>query len=82
MKSIKFTITLSIIICSLISSGFIGIMSISNSRNIANADAEKELVLTCQNTSGEINALISRVEQSVNTLSDIAMESLDFSKIL
>lgn len=81
MKSIKISITLSIIICSLISSVIIGTMSISNSRKISNADAEKELILTCENTGTDINALISRVEQSVDTLSEIAMEQLDFSQM-
>lgn len=81
MKSIKISITLSIIICSLISSAIIGTMSISNSRKISTADAERELILTCENTGTDINALISRVEQSVDTLSEIAMEQLDFSQM-
>ncbi|MCM1089465.1 MAG: methyl-accepting chemotaxis protein [Butyrivibrio sp.] len=81
MKSIKLKITLSIIICSLISSAFIGSMSISNARNMSNSAAERELVLTCANTAADVNALISRVEQSVDTLSEIAMERLDFSKM-
>lgn len=81
MKSIKIKITLGIIICSLISSAFIGIMSIANARGISNKEAERELALTCKNTTAEMNATISRVEQSVNTLSDIAMERLDFSEM-
>ena len=81
MKSIKISITLSIIICSLISSAIIGVTSISNARTMSNTDAERELILTCQNTGTDINALISRVEQSVDTLSEIAMEQLDFSQM-
>lgn len=81
MKSIKVKITLGIIICSLISSAFIGIMSIANARAISNTDAERELALTCENTTAGMNATISRVEQSVDTLSAIAMERLDFSKM-
>lgn len=81
MKSIKISITLSIIICSLISSAFIGVMSISNSRTMSTADAQRELILTCDNTGTDINALISRVEQSVNTLSELAMNQLDFSQM-
>lgn len=81
MRSIKISITLSIIICSLISSAFIGTMSISNARMLSNDDAERELILTCENSGKDINALISRVEQSVNTLSEIAMNQLDFSKM-
>lgn len=80
MKSIKMKITVGIIFCSLISASIIGLLSISNTRNMSNTDAERELVLTCENTSKDINALISRIEQSVDTLTDIALEQLDFSK--
>lgn len=80
MKSIKMKITLAIVLCSLISATLISVMSITNSRSLSNKDARKELTLTCDNTGSEINALISRIEQSVDTLSDIALEQLDFSK--
>lgn len=80
MKSIKAKIITAVVVCSLISAVLISLMSITNSRNISTAQAEKELKLSCKNTSTEINALISRIEQSVDTLSDIAMEQLDFSQ--
>ena len=80
MKSIKLKITMAIVLCSLISASVIGLLSITNSRGFSNASAEKELILTCENTAGETNALISRIEHSVDTLSDIAMERLEFSK--
>lgn len=79
MKSIRMKITIAIVICSLVTASIISLLSISDSRGISNAAAEQELVLTCSNTSSEINALISRIEQSVDTLSDIAMERLEFS---
>lgn len=81
MRSIKISITLSIIICSLISSLIISYTSISDARTLSVKDAEKELILTCENSGKEINALISRVEQSVDTLSEIAMQQLDFSQM-
>lgn len=80
MHSIKTKVTLSIIVCALISAAVIGMMSISYSRNLSNTDAEKELVLTAETVGDEINALISKIEQSVDTLSDIALDRLDFSK--
>jgi len=80
MKSIRMKITVAIVVCSLITASIISLLSISDSRGISNAAAEQELVLTCSNTSSEINALISRIEQSVDTLSDIAMERLEFSR--
>ena len=80
MKSIRMKITVAIVVCSLITASVISLLSISDTRELSNAAAEKELVLTCENTGEEINALISRIEQSVNTLSDVAMDRLDFSK--
>ena len=79
MKSIRMKITVAIVICSLITASIISLLSISDTRELSNAAAEKELVLTCENTGEEINALISRIEQSVDTLSDISMEKLNFS---
>lgn len=80
MKSIKIKIISSIILCALLSSAIIGILSISDSRRVSNEGAELALSLTAQNSSTEINALIATIEQSVDTLSSIALDNLDFSK--
>jgi len=80
MKSIRMKITVAIVVCSLITASIISLLSISDTRNLSNTAAENELVLTCDNTGREINALISRIEQSVDTLTDVAMEKMDFSK--
>lgn len=80
MKSIRLRITLSIILCSLISATIISFLSVTNSRNMSNTDAEQELILTCETTSKDMNAFISRIEQSVDTVADIAVEKLDFSQ--
>ncbi len=80
MKSIRMRITVAIVICSLITAMFISLLSISNARDLSNTAAENELILTCSNTGGEINALISRIEQSVDTLTDVAMEQMEFSE--
>ena len=82
MKSIKLKITVAIVVCSLISASIISLLSISNSRGSANTSAEKELILTSANTGEDINALISRIEQSVDTLSDVAMERMDFNRFI
>ena len=79
MKSIRMKITAAIVVCSLITASIISLLSISDTRKLSNAAAENELVLTCENTGEEINALISRIEQSVDTLSDIAMKKMDFT---
>ena len=64
MKSIRMKITAAIVVCSLITASIISLLSISDTRDMSNSAAEKELVLTCENTGEEINALISRIEQS------------------
>ena len=79
MKSIRMKITVAIVICSLITASIISLLSISDTRELTNAAAENELVLTCQNTAEEIDALISKIEQSVDTLSDISMKRMEFS---
>lgn len=80
MKSIRTKITLSIIFCALISSVFVGLLSINDSRKVSNNDAEQMLALTVSQKSVEINSLITAIEQSVDTLSSIALDRLDFSK--
>lgn len=71
---------MSIILCSLISSVLISVISITYSSRTATNDAQTELAMSCENASGELNALVSRIEQSVNTISDIALENLDFAR--
>ena len=77
MKSIKMKITLSILICSLLSSVLIGVLSIAYAGNITNQQAETELNLNCESTYESIDAVVSRIEQSVDILSEIAMELMD-----
>ena len=80
MKSIRMKITVALVVCSLITASIISLLSISDTRELSDAAAEKELVLTCEKTGEEIDALISRIEQSVDTVSDVALERLEFSK--
>ncbi|MDE7300465.1 MAG: hypothetical protein K2N94_16845, partial [Lachnospiraceae bacterium] len=80
MKSIRSKIVVSIIFCALLSSLTVGILSIHSSRNMSNDSAEQRLALTCKNQSSEINAVISRIQQSVDTLSSVTMSQLDFEK--
>lgn len=82
MKSIKFKITISIIICSLLASSFIGILSMSNVRGTSNEAAERELTLNGEITASDMDAMLSKVEQSVDTLSSIALHNLDVQKFM
>lgn len=80
MKSIKTKIIVSIIACTLLSAIPVGFMSLRNVYQTSNQGAEQELALKCRNEQEQINAQISKIEQSVDTLSSIAMNKLDFSK--
>lgn len=80
MKSIKSKIIISIVICTLLSSVPIVLLSMQNVYSTSNQGAETEMTLTCRNGKSEIDAQISKIEQSVDTLSSIVMEKLDFSK--
>lgn len=80
MKTIRVKIIAAIVLCSLITAMFVSVLSISNARGLSDTLAENELVLTCSNAGGEINALISRIEQSVDTLTDISMGQMEFSQ--
>ena len=80
MKSVRMKIVAIIVLCSFITASVTGILAMLGARNISNTEAEKELVLNCSNARSEMNALISRIEQSVDTLSDTALKRLDVSK--
>lgn len=77
MKSIKAKLVILVAVCVLLTAGIVGTLSIMNSSQIVNDDSEMVMCLTNENTSKEINALLFRIEQSVRTLSEIAVEKLD-----
>lgn len=80
MRTIKFKIIASIAFCSILTAVIVGVLSIQNTAKIAKSDSEQLMQLTCANKSQEIDALISRIEQSVDTLTTIVMEDLDFNQ--
>ena len=77
MKSIVIKIFSAIVICSILISLLIGLVSISNSTNVAETNSREKLTLICQNKTNELNGAISKVEQSVNTLGKIVLDNLD-----
>lgn len=82
MKSIKFKVISGIIICSIITSVLIGVLSLKNSTQIASEDAENIMETSCDMEAYDIEALISKVEQSTETLSDIALENLSVEEFV
>lgn len=80
MKSIKFRIVLCIVLCSILSVALLGFISIENSTKRTNTDSEQTMKLTCQNKSDQINSQIQRIQQSVDTLTEIAVSKLDYDR--
>lgn len=81
MRTIKIKVIAGIVFCSVLSAAIIGLLSIQSAGRIAREDSAQVLKLNCINQSEKINALISRVEQSVDTLADIALQKLDFEEM-
>lgn len=82
MRKIKTKIIAGILLCTILSSAFIAVTSIVYSQKIANKDAEQILQLTCQEMSTEINATLSRIQQSVDTVSQIVLDQIDYDKLI
>ena len=72
MKSVRTKLIASILICSLFTSVLIGVIAISNSVRTAGKDAMTMMQLTGQKKTEEINSTIQKIEQSVDTLSEVA----------
>lgn len=78
MKSVRTKLIASILICSLFTSVLIGVIAISNSVRTAGKDAMTMMKLTGQKKTEEINSTIQKIEQSVDTLSEVAMSNFDY----
>ena len=78
MKSVRTKLIVSILICSLFTSVMIGVIAISNSVRTAGKDAMTMMQLTGQKKTEEINSTIQKIEQSVDTLSEVAMSNFDY----
>lgn len=78
MKSVRTKLIVSILICSLFTSVLIGVIAISNSVRTAGKDAMTMMQLTGQKRTEEINSTIQKIEQSVDTLSEVAMSNFDY----
>lgn len=78
MRNIRIKIFSAIVICSILITLLIGLVSISSATNMAETNSKKELTLVCQNKANEMNGAISKIEQSVDILSKIALDNLDY----
>ncbi|MBO5373215.1 MAG: methyl-accepting chemotaxis protein [Lachnospiraceae bacterium] len=82
MRSIRTKIILGILLCSILTAVITGVMTLWNSTQIAGTNAKEQMAAETQMNAGEINSMISGIEQSVDTLSDRIMQDFDFEKFL
>lgn len=76
MKSIKAKIILTVVICSLLSAGICGGISIINSGRSEYEDSKDEMRYVCENQGAQMEAQLERVEQSVNTAYSVVLQQL------
>lgn len=76
MKSIKTRILITVIVCTLLTSLICGGISIVNSRKIVYQDSREEMQFICANQSEQLNAQMSRVEQSVRTAYSVVLQQI------
>ena len=79
MKTIKMKLITGILACSLFTAMVIGWLAIMNSTGMSRSDARDRMQLTGRMQTGQINSTIQKIEQSVNTLSELAMQDFDFA---
>ena len=77
MKTIKARIILTVVICSLLSAGICGGISVINSGKSEYEDSKEEMRYVCENQGAQMEAQLERVEQSVNTAYSIVLQQLD-----
>lgn len=82
MKSIRTRITIAIFVCALLAAGVTEGLGIITARTSSEEVAMQTMKMSCQNNAAEINAGISRIEQSVNTLSDIIQKQFDYDTFI
>ena len=76
MKSIRAKISLTLILCTLVSIVICGGISIINTSKKVSNDSSKQMQLTCQNESNDLDSTLKRISNSVDTLSNISLSYL------
>ncbi len=76
MKSIKARVLATVIVCTILTSFICGGVSIINSRKTVYADSRKEMQYVCASQASGLNAQMGRIEQSVNTAYNVALQQL------
>ena len=81
MNTLKTKVVCLVVICSIVSIAVCGGLSLRETSKMSNQNAEQIMSMQCENSSQKINTTLSQVAQSVDTLAEIAVQSLtDFKK--
>lgn len=76
MKSIKTKITAAVLLCALISVAICGGVSMVNAATTSYESSKREMGLTCEEESNQIDGMLQRVAQSVETVYSVAVDNL------
>ena len=71
MKSIRGKVVALVVLCSLVSILICGGISIAESLNVSNRDAEKIMSAECKSNVQDLNLMMEKIEQSVDTLAQM-----------
>lgn len=80
MRSIQSKITVSILCCSILSTVLLGYLCLMSSSRMSKKDSLNSMKTLCESEAVDFNASLSKIGQSVDTLSSIALAELDFTK--
>ena len=76
MRSLKVRIIFVVVSSALISALICGLISLYNSAGMVDRDARTQLVSGCASDGKDIDSVLARIENSVNTLADVALNSI------
>ncbi len=74
---IKFKIAIMVIVCTLVGAFTVSTLSFIFSNQIINDDSNEIINTACDSAVAELDGYLTRVEQSVDTIADLALETLD-----
>lgn len=80
MNTLKTKVVCLVAICSIVSVAICGGLNLRETSKISNENADRIMSMQCDSSSQEINNMLSQVAQSVDTLAEVAVQSLDFNK--
>lgn len=82
MKTIESKIIALLLCCVIVCTALVGGIAISFSQEVVDTDAQQILTLLCDKYAGELDALMGRIEQSVDTLALDARDRLESTQRL